>query len=110
MTHNEGINMTTENSINYSIILAGLVTMILVTSCAETVQFNLNFATENYGFWSGLLHGIILPFSFIGSLFNDDVAIYAINNTGAWYDFGFAFGASIIFGGGSKTASRKKES
>lgn len=110
MTHNEGINMSTENSLNYSIVLAGLVTLILVTSCAEAVQMNINFTSETYGFWSGLLHGIILPFSFIGSLFNDEVAIYAINNTGGWYDFGFVFGASIIFGGGSKSASRRKDS
>lgn len=102
--------MKTENSINYIMLLAGLATLILISSCAEAVQLNINFATETYGFWSGLLHGIILPFSFIGSLFNDDVAIYAINNTGGWYDFGFVFGASIIFGGGSKTASRKKDS
>ncbi len=102
--------MKTENSINYIFLIAGLATFLLISSCAESVAVNINFATENYGFWSGLLHGIILPFSFIGSLFNDDVAIYAINNTGGWYDFGFVFGASIIFGGGGKSASRKKDS
>ncbi len=29
----------------------------------------------------GLWHGIIAPISFIVSLFNDSVAMYAVNNT-----------------------------
>jgi hypothetical protein len=30
--------------------------------------------------------------SFIGSIIWDDVAIYAVNNNGGWYDFGFIGG------------------
>jgi len=52
------------------------------------------------GFWQGLWHGIILPFSFIVSLFNKAVGIFEIVNNGGWYRFGFVLGASIIFGGG----------
>jgi hypothetical protein len=33
---------------------------------------------------------------FIGSLIWDDVAVYATNNNGTWYDFGFVGGLSII--------------
>ena len=87
-------------------------TLILATffiSCAQPIPVELASGTEVFGFWKGLLHGIILPFSFIGSLFKDDIAIYAINNNGAWYDFGFAFGASIIFGSGGKGASKKRK-
>jgi hypothetical protein len=40
------------------------------------------------GFWYGLLHGLIAPFAFVGSLFRDDVRIYAYPNGGVWYDFG----------------------
>ena len=86
-----------------------LLVSVLFISCAEAVPLTLSFTTKTYGFWYGLLHGFILPFSFIGSLFDDSIAVYAINNTGAWYDFGFAFGASIIFGGSGKGASRKKK-
>jgi L-amino acid N-acyltransferase YncA len=35
---------------------------------------------------SGLLHGLVAPFALIGSLFYD-VRIYAVPNSGSWYDF-----------------------
>jgi hypothetical protein len=40
--------------------------------------------------------------------FNDSVAIYAVHNTGGWYDFGFVMGASIIFGGSGSGAHRRR--
>jgi len=33
------------------------------------------------------------------SLFTDTVNVYEVHNSGNWYDFGFVFGLSIIFGG-----------
>lgn len=63
---------------------------------------------EIAGFWMGLWHGFIAPFTFIISLFSDNVNIYEIHNNGGWYNFGFVFGASIIFGGGAKGASARK--
>ncbi len=86
-----------------------LLLTVLTISCAEAVPLAVSVSTETYGFWHGLLHGIILPFSFIGSLFDDSIAVYAINNTGGWYDFGFVFGASIIFGGSGKGSGWKKK-
>ena len=59
-----------------------------------------------YGFFSGLWHGLIAPISFIGSLFSDKIAMYAINNNGAWSNFGFVLGAGILFGGGSKASNK----
>lgn len=44
------------------------------------------------GFWAGLWHGIILPITFIISLFNPKVNIYETNNTGKGYNFGFILG------------------
>ncbi len=49
------------------------------------------------GFWMGLVHGFIIVFSFIGSLFRD-VRIYAFPNSGVWYDFGFVIGAGAFLG------------
>jgi hypothetical protein len=37
----------------------------------------------------------------------DDVAIYAVNNSGGWYDFGFLLGIGG-FSGGIFRGSRKK--
>lgn len=51
------------------------------------------------GFFSGLLHGFLIFFSFVGSLFSD-IRIYAFPNSGGWYDFGFLLGASAFLGGG----------
>ena len=58
------------------------------------------------GFWSGLLHGLLMLFSLIGSIFTD-VRIYAFPNSGGWYDFGFFLGASSFLGGGGASACRK---
>lgn len=54
---------------------------------------------EVTGFWQGLWHGIIAPFTFVISLFSDTVGIYEAHNNGGWYNFGFLVGLSIIMGG-----------
>lgn len=60
------------------------------------------------GFWKGLWHGFISPIAFLISLFSDTVRIYETHNNGGWYNFGFLFGASIIFGGGGGGAARRR--
>jgi hypothetical protein len=57
------------------------------------------------GFLFGLLHGFLILFSFIASLFTD-VRIYAFPNSGGWYDFGFLLGAMSFLGGGGASARR----
>ena len=63
---------------------------------------------EPAGFFSGVWHGWIAPFSLILGLFNNNIAIYEPFNTGWWYDFGFYI--SIIAGFGSLQLFRKKKS
>lgn len=55
------------------------------------------------GFWSGLWHGVSIPFTFIGSLFLDNVSIYDVHNNGGWHNFGYLIGAVLIFEGGGRT-------
>lgn len=75
---------------NISILV---IAALVLTGCADAVPLAETVkSTDLYGFWYGLWHGMIVPFAFIGSLFSDDIAIYATNNTGGWYDFGFALG------------------
>lgn len=50
------------------------------------------------GFFSGLIHGFLIFFSFVGSIFMD-VRIYAFPNSGFFYDLGYLIGAVIFFGG-----------
>lgn len=78
-----------------------IIVLILITGCADKVNIGLD-GYELRGFWAGLWHGIICPFSFFISLFFEDTVIYAVNNNGGFYDFGFVIGAGILFGGSSK--------
>ena len=57
------------------------------------------------GFLAGLWHGLILPITFIVSLFNMNVRVYETNNSGRWYDFGFLVGASSSLGGSGSTVN-----
>ncbi len=60
------------------------------------------------GFFSGIWHGWIAPFSLILGLFKSNISIYETFNTGWWYDLGFYI--SIIAGFGSVQFFRKKRS
>jgi hypothetical protein len=90
-----------------SAILLLAVSVFLLTACADVTNIDACKTTDPYGFLGGLWHGIIAPVSFFLSLFMDDVAMYAVNNNGGWYDFGFVLGAGILFGGGSQASKRK---
>jgi hypothetical protein len=61
------------------------------------------------GFWAGFWHGMILPFTFVVSLFKPGVNIYETNNNGGWYNFGFILGASSSLGGGSKVEINRSD-
>jgi len=56
------------------------------------------------GFWGGLWHGMIAPFTFLISLFAQGVSIYETNNNGRWYEFGFMLGIGGCAGGGGGAA------
>jgi len=73
-----------------------------MAGCADYVNFEQAAKITPVGFWYGLWHGMIAPLAWFISLFNDDVAIYAIYNNGGWYDFGFILG---IGGGGGGAGS-----
>lgn len=72
--------------------MAGLLATLLF-SCANAEPIAACLKGEQYGFFYGLLHGFITPVSFVASLFDDGVAIYAVNNSGTWYDLGFLLGS-----------------
>lgn len=82
------------------LILIGIT--LLISGCATHVGFEQASKMDSLGFWYGLIHGLILPFSFILSLFDDSVSIYAIYNNGAWYNLGFILGVSTTFSGTAK--------
>lgn len=81
----------------------GLTTVNMFAVAGPNSKYKLHGA-EPAGFWAGLWHGLIVPISFVVSLYNPGVRIYESSNSGLWYDFGFVIGASVAFGGtGSAT-------
>jgi len=88
----------------YFLILFGLFFLLLLGGCASRSMEN---AGNPPGFFYGLFHGFVILFSFIGSLFTD-YEIYALPNSGGWYDLGFLLGASMFFGGGGASSCRRK--
>ena len=75
-------------------------TFALLSACAAT-QSPTMVAPTAPGFWLGLWHGFIFPIAWIVSLFTDKVAIYAVPNSGGWYDFGYFLGV-VVFGVGAR--------
>jgi len=75
---------------------------ILLQSCATQPYPD---AVRPPGFFMGFLHGFLILFGFIGSLFTD-YRIYAFPNSGGWYDFGYLLGAMAFLGGGGAGSRR----
>ena len=88
-----------------NILLLLLCTVLVTTGCAEHTPIDECLTVDAYGFWSGILHGFIAVFSFIISLFDDSVSMYAVNNTGHLYDLGFVLGFGTLGGGSVKLIS-----
>lgn len=70
--------------------------VLFLTGCEPETYVLPDTEISDIGFWYGLWHGFILPFTFVFSLFNEDVAVYSILNNGAWYDFGFFLGVYCV--------------
>ena len=91
-----------------------LVLALLGSACAagpNTAAGVPSAEGEVAGFWLGLWHGIVVPISFIVSLFTESVTPYEVHNSGGWYDFGFLLGASMSLGGsgaGARSGGRRR--
>ena len=86
------------------VLAAAVLLALLLAGCAAGTNEQVG-GTDPAGFWLGLWHGIILPVTFVISLFTDSVNIYEVDNNGNWYDFGFFLGVCVFSGGGG-AASR----
>lgn len=81
------------------LVLICLLAAMLVSGCAQSNQQQDTAGSSGVaGFWPGLWHGLILPVTFITSLFDESVGIYEIHNNGNWYNFGFVLGTWFVFG------------
>lgn len=69
-----------------------LIALFILSGCADSQHVQECVSGHVYGFFGGFWHGLIAPFDLIGMLIWDDVAVYAPNNNGVWYAFGFVIG------------------
>lgn len=81
--------------------IAALVALTVLAGCASQPLIE----PGSRGFFWGLWDGAIAPLSFLVSLFNSEVRIYAYPNSGLWYDLGFLMGLTF-WAGGSHAARR----
>ena len=93
------------------IIVAILAATFLLSGCANKEVVPDCLKGHTYGFWGGLWHGIIAPIDLIVMLFRNDVSVFAPNNNGAWYAFGFILGSGgwgFLGGHGASKSYRRK--
>lgn len=98
--------MKIKNLLLVSVIF--LIALFLFSSCADTQNIEACRTGHVYGFFGGLWHGMIALVSFVGSLFSDDIAVWAVNNNGGWYELGFLIGVGGQGIFGAKEFHKKK--
>ncbi len=88
--------------------LAVIAAVLLVAGCAgPNPLVHTPGARGIAGFWAGLWHGVTLVFTFLISLFNHEVHVYEVHNSGWRYDLGFVLGTVILLGGGGRGSHRR---
>jgi hypothetical protein len=89
------LHLRLKSLLRYSIFFAAFGVAVLLASCAtQPPPAELGAP----GFFSGVLHGFLIFFSLVGSIFTDH-RIYAFPNSGGWYDLGYFLGAAAFLGG-----------
>jgi len=85
---------------------------LLLSGCAT--HYEPQVFSDPYGFFSGIWHGVIFPFSLIANLVSwlaslvgisllESVEIIGRPNTGLWYYVGFAIGLCSSGGAGARS-------
>jgi hypothetical protein len=77
------------------LLTALMIVAVPITVSAYSFEFVQQFhydLSSRAGFFSGLWHGLIAPWSLIARWFFDNISLYAYSNTGWFYDAGFLMG------------------
>jgi len=88
-----------------NLFIVAVILIFVLSSCAHNVDVSECIDGDLLGFWHGLWHGIIAPIHLIAMLFSDEYVVFAPNNNGIWYSFGFVLGS----GGWGFLGSRRKK-
>jgi hypothetical protein len=86
---------------NIQLLTIAFIILLSLSSCAPEGD-----TRQEYGFFSGWLHGFVFMFALIGKLFGADIGLYAQNNSGFLYWLGFIIGLGFLGGGGYSTSRR----
>ncbi len=91
------------------VVLVGICILFILSLTGCMPGDGSNDANNLAGFFWGVWHGWIAPISLIGGLFNRDLRIYEIMNSGWMYDLGFYIAVISGFGGLSLSRKHKKD-
>jgi hypothetical protein len=92
------------------ILVVGILLVLLLVVLSGCVPGDgSNSEIKPAGFFSGIWHGWIAPFSLIYSIFNKNVGIYEVYNVGFWYNLGFYMAIISGFGGLAFSRRRRKK-
>ncbi len=92
--------------INKKIVLILLILLFSLALTACIPGDGSYSSSDPAGFFSGIWHGWIAPISLIIGIFDKNISVYELNNTGWWYGFGFYI--AVISGFGGLRIFRKK--
>jgi hypothetical protein len=67
-------------------------------------------ASDPAGFLWGIWHGWLAPLTLFIGIFDHNIRVYEVYNSGWWYDFGFYMAIIAGFGGLALSRKRKKRS
>ena len=79
---------------------------LALTACVAQQSMGV-IKPEAPGFFLGVWHGFIFPVAFIVSIFTDQIAVYAVPNSGVWYDAGYFVGICFL-GVGARSSKRQR--
>lgn len=78
-----------------AIIFIGILGMFITPSTTEAFIQKYQYSEyDSPGFLSGIWHGLLAPYSLIARWFISDVVMYAMPNTGWFYDASFLIGVT----------------
>ena len=87
-----------------------ILVLVMISGCTpglNELTGSANNSGHVAGFLTGLWHGFISLFTFILSLFSDNIRMYEVHNNGNWYNFGYLLGVMSFFGGSGGGAGRR---
>lgn len=99
--------MNSNKRVKKNILLCLMLVLLCISLTGCVPGDGANSVSNAAGFFTGIWHGWIAPFSLIYSLFNKNIGIYEIYNNGFFYDLGYYM--AIISGFGGLALSRKKK-